>query len=162
MIDPESKRLTETVSSAGSMVLFLMFAVFSLIIITVAASAYKRISDNYDDTFNSAAAVRYVTNKLRAAENAEVLDGGEIMLADSGYKTLIYERGGVLYERLFSDGQEVIADGGEAVFGAEGYSVKMLENGLISVSAAGAGGNVFTAYCRIGDGGGAGEDEKSD
>lgn len=162
MNNPESKRLTETVSSAGSMVLFLMFAAFSLIIITVAASAYKRISDNYDDTFNSAAAVRYVTNKLRASENAEILDGGEILLADTGYKTLIYERGGVLYERLFPDGQEVIADGGEAVFGAEGYSVKQVENGLISISAMSGNGNVFTAYCRIGDGGGAGEDKKPD
>ncbi|MDE5860487.1 MAG: DUF4860 domain-containing protein [Oscillospiraceae bacterium] len=161
MNSAESKRLTETVSSAGSMVLFLMFAVFSLIIITVAASAYKRISDNYDDTFNSAAAVRYVTNKLRACESAEIFEDGSIVLADQGFMTVIYERDDVLYERLFAVGQEAAAEGGEAVFGVRNYSVKNLGDGLISISALGGGGDVFTAYCRIGDGGEAGEYEKS-
>lgn len=161
MNSAESKRLTETVSSAGSMVLFLMFAVFSLIIITVAASAYKRISDNYDDAFNSAAAVRYVTNKLRACESAEILADGGIVLSDSGFTTIVYERGGVLYERLFGRDAEVLAEGGEAVFEVKDYSVKNLGNGLLSVSARGGGGDVFTAYCRIGNGGGAGENEES-
>ena len=149
----ESKRLTDTISSAGSMVLFLLFAVCCLIIIAVAASAYKRISENYDDTFNSAAAVRYVTNKLRACESAEVLPGGEIILSEGGYKTIIYESGGTIYERLFPEGQEVSPQGGEAVFDAVGYSVTYYGGGLASVSAEGSGGQVFTAYCRIPDGG---------
>ncbi|MCH5194430.1 MAG: hypothetical protein J1F11_10745 [Oscillospiraceae bacterium] len=148
-----SKQLTETISSAGSMVLFLIFTVSCLIIISVAASAYGRISENYDDTFNSAAAVRYVTNKLRSCESAEVLQNGDIILYFSGYKTIIYERGGILYERLFPDAAEVTAEGGEAVFHAENYSAELYGNGLISVSASGGGGDLFTAYCRVPDGG---------
>ena len=148
-----SRQLTDTVSSAGSMVLFLIFTVCCLIIITVAASAYGRISENYDDTFNSAAAVRYVTNKLRSCEGAEILPGGDIILYFTGYKTIIYERSGVLYERLFPAAAEVTAEGGEAVFRAENYRAELYGNGLAAVSASGDGGSVFTAYCRIPDGG---------
>ena len=135
------------------MVLFLLFAVCCLIIIAVAASAYRRISENYDDTFNSAAAVRYVTNKLRACESAEVLPGGEIIISDHGYKTIIYESGGTVYERLFAEGQTISPEGGEAVFSTNGYSVTNYGGGLISVSAEGSGGEIFTAYCRIPNGG---------
>ena len=154
-----SRQLTDTVSSAGSMVLFLIFTVCCLIIITVAASAYGRISENYEDTFNSAAAVRYVTNKLRSCESAEVLTNGDIILYFSGYKTIIYERGGTLYERLFPAGAEVSAEGGEAVFRAENYSAEYYGNGLISVSASGDKGDLFTAYCNITNIGGTGYEE---
>ena len=149
-----SRQLTDTVSSAGSMVLFLIFTVSCLIIISVAASAYGRISENYEDTFNSAAAVRYVTNKLRSCESAEVSARGDIILYFSGYKTIIYERSGVLYERLFPEAAEVSPEGGEAVFRAENYSAEYYGNGLISISASGGSGDNFTAYCRVSDTGG--------
>ncbi|MCH5348773.1 MAG: DUF4860 domain-containing protein [Oscillospiraceae bacterium] len=149
-----SRQLTDTVSSAGSMVLFLIFTVCCLIIITVAASAYGRISENYEDTFNSAAAVRYVTNKLRSCEGAEVLPDGDIVLYFSGYKTIIYERDGMLYERLFPAGAEVSPEGGEAVFRAENYSAMLFGSDMISVSASGNSGDIFTAYCHIPDIGG--------
>ncbi len=148
----DSKRFSDTISAAGSMTLFLLFAVCCLIIIAVAASAYERISVNYEDTFNGAAAVRYVTNKLRACDSAAVAGGDVIVLFDEGYKTIIYERDGVIYERLFPDGSEVVPDGGEAVFRAEGYSVKEYGSGLISISAEGDGGRVFKAYCRLPEG----------
>lgn len=148
----DTKRLAETVSTAGSMVLFLIFTVCSLVIITAAASAYRRITDNYDDTFNSAAAVRYTANKLRACNGAEFLTDG-IVLENSGYKTVIYARGGVLYESLFAEGTEPRAEGGEAVFRAEGFSVSDCGNGLAVISANAANGGVFTVYCRLPDGG---------
>ncbi|MCM1328956.1 MAG: DUF4860 domain-containing protein [Ruminococcus sp.] len=155
----DSRQLSETVSAAGSMVLFLIFTVCCLVIITVAATAYKRISENYDDTFNSAAAVRYVTNKLRSCDGAEILAENEILLENYGSQTLIYARDGVLYERLFPEGSEVSAEGGEPVFNAENFTVSAAE-GLVKISAAGADGREFAAYCRV-PGGGA-EVEKSD
>lgn len=145
----DTKRLSETVSAAGSMVLFLIFTVCCLVIITVAATAYKRISENYDNTFNSAAAVRYVTNKLRSCDSAEITDNGDILLESVGFKTLIYERDGVLYERLFSADSKAVPEGGEAVFRAEGFEVEDCGGGLAKISAAGADGEKFTAYCRI-------------
>lgn len=149
----DSKRLTDTVSSAGSMVLFLFFAVCCLIIIAVAASAYERISSNYDDTFNSAAAVRYVTNRLRACESAEIRDNNVMILSDSGFRTVIYENNGTVYERLVPDGREITLDGGEAVFRAEGFSISDCGGGMISISAEGSGGRIFRTYCRIPEGG---------
>ena len=145
----DPKRLSDTISSAGSMTLFLLFAVCCLIIISAAASAYGRISSNYEDTFNSAAAVKYVTNKLRASSGAEIPDSGKLILYGDGYKTVIYENGGTIYERLFPDGREISFDGGEAVFRAEGFSVSEIGEGLISVSAVGSDGEVFKTCCRV-------------
>ncbi len=149
----DSRRFSDTISSAGSMTLFLLFAVCCLIIIAAAASAYSRISSNYEDTFNSAAAVRYVTNKLRACQSAEIAGENVIILSDEGYKTVIYEKDGTIYERLVPDGREVSAEDGEAVFRADGYTVTDCGSGLVSISAEGDGGRVFTAYCRIPEGG---------
>ena len=151
----DTKRLSETVSAAGSMVLFLIFTVCCLVIITVAATAYKRISENYDNTFNSAAAVRYVTNKLRSCDSAEITAGGDILLESSDSKTLIYQRDGVLYARRFSLGSEAVPEGGEAVFSAEGFEVEDCGGGLAKISSTGAEGENFTAYCRISNGGAA-------
>lgn len=152
----DTKGLAETVSTAGSMALFLIFTVCSLVIITAAASAYRRITDNYDDTFSSAAAVRYTANKLRASGGAELLTDG-VVLENSGYKTVIYARDGVLYESLFAEGTEPRAEGGEAVFRAEGFSVTDCGNGIAVISAKSANGGVFTVYCRVPSGGDSGE-----
>ncbi len=145
----DTKRLSETVSAAGSLVLFLIFTVCCLVIITVAATAYKRISENYDNTFNSAAAVRYVTNKLRSCDRSEITENGDILLESDGSKTLIYERDGVLYERLFASDREAVPEGGEAVFSAKNFDVEDCGGGLAKISAAGAEGEKFTAYCRV-------------
>ncbi len=147
---PETKRLADTISSAGSMTLFLLFAVCCLIIIAVASSAYGRISENYDDSFNSAAAVRYASNKIRACEEAEVISENSLLLVNSGYKTVIYHKNGMVYERLFSEGQTPVCSGGEEMFRAEDFTVSE-KDGLILVTAS-DGENSFAAYCRGGDG----------
>lgn len=152
---PETKRLSDTISSAGSMTLFLLFAVCCLVIISAAASAYGRVAENYDDSFNSAAAVRYVTNKLRACDSAEILSDGALLLKNTGYSTVIYHKNGTVYERVFGDGQTPVCEGGEEMFSAESFSLTE-ENGLIRVTAE-DGKNSFTAYCAGGDG-----NEKSD
>lgn len=151
---PETKRLSETVSSAASMTLFLLFAVCCLIIIAVAASAYGRINENYENSFNSAAAVRFITNKLRACENAEIVSETEILLANDGYTTVIYHKNGMVYERVFGNGQTPVFEGGEEMFRAESLTVAE-KDGLISITASEAsnGNNSFTAYCRGNKGG---------
>ncbi len=149
---PETKRLAETVSSAANMTLFLLFAVCCLVMITVAASAYSRINENYGSTFNSTAAVRYITNKIRASESAEILSENQLLLENSGYSTLIYQQNGILYERLFPEGDIITAEGGEELFRAEKL---LLQNkgGLISVTVTDSDGRSFEALCRMTDGG---------
>lgn len=143
---PGSGRLAETVSSAASMTLFLIFSVCCLIIIAVAASAYGRISGNYDSTFSSAAAVRYITNKLRACESADIVSESELLLRGDGCVTLIYFDGEAVCERLFAEGDETVSSGGEKMFEAEMLTVENAD-GLIKVTA-GDSGHSFTAYCR--------------
>lgn len=149
MIRPQTRRLAETVSSAAGMTLFLIFAVCCLIMITVAASAYKRIDDSYSEVFNSTAAVRYVSNKLHACESAELISDKELLIKkNSGFSTLIYERDGVLYERLFPEDAEIKAESGEQLFTVGDFSVKM-DGELIAVSVRSENGESFRTLCRI-------------
>ncbi|MGN0675632.1 MAG: DUF4860 domain-containing protein [Oscillospiraceae bacterium] len=149
---PDSKRLAETVSSAASMTLFMLFAVCCLVMTAVAASAYKRINENYDNTFNSAAVVRYITNKLRACESAEVLSETELLLTGDGFKTLIYCRDGELYERAFAEESEISANGGEQLFHVEQFSLTE-KNGLVEISTSDGSGEALKTCCRIENGG---------
>lgn len=149
---PETKRLAEAVSSAANMTLFLLFAVCCLVMITVAASAYSRINENYGNTFNSTAAVRYITNKIRASESVEILAENQLLLENSGYSTLIYQQDGIMYERLFSEDDIITAEGGEELFRAVKLSLRN-KSGLISVTVTDGDGVSFEALCRKADGG---------
>ena len=149
---PETRRRAEIISSAANMTLFLLFAVCCLVMITVAASAYSRINENYGNTFNSTAAVRYITNKIRASESAEILAENQLLLENTGYITLIYQQGGVVYERLFAEGDIVSPEGGEALFQAETLALHN-KNGMISVTVTDENGDSFEAYCRKMSGG---------
>jgi len=150
---PETKRRAEVISSAANMTLFLLFAVCCLVMITVAASAYGRINKNYGNTFNSTAAVRYITNKIRAGEGTEILAENQLLLTNSGYSTLIYQQGGVIYERLFPEGDIITTEGGEELFRAEKLSLRN-NGGLISVTVTDENGESFEAVCRVKNGGG--------
>ncbi len=134
------------------MTLFLLFAVCCLVMITVAASAYSRINENYGNTFNSTAAVRYITNKIRASESAEILAENQLLLNNSGYSTLIYQQSGVIYERLFAEDDIITAEGGEELFSAEKLALSG-RSGLITVSVTDDKGSSFKAVCRTADGG---------
>lgn len=148
MIKPQTRRLAETISSAAGMTLFLFFAVCCLITITVAASAYKRINDSYGEVFNSTAAVRYVSNKLHACESAELISDKELLIKNEGFYALIYERDGILYERLFPEASEIKAESGERLFSVGDFSAE--KNGeLLAISVRSENGEVFRTLCRI-------------
>lgn len=149
---PETKRRAEVISSAANMTLFLLFAVCCLVMITVAASAYGRINENYGNTFNSTAAVRYITNKIRASEDAQILDGNQLLLTNAGYSTLIYQQGDTVYERLFPEGDIITAEGGEELFRASKLSLQD-KGGLISIIVTDENGGRFEAFCRAENGG---------
>ncbi len=149
---PETKRRAEVISSAANMTLFLLFAVCCLVMITVASSAYSRINENYGNTFNSTAAVRYITNKIRASEAVEILAENQLLLENSGYSTLIYQQDGIVYERLFSEGSIITAEGGEVLFSAEKLLLKN-KDGLVFVTITDSRGSSFEAFCRTQNGG---------
>ena len=92
------------------------------------------------------AAVRYITNKMRACGEAEIVSESELLLRDSGYSTLIYQSGGAVYERLFPDGETPVSSGGERLFSAEQLIIEE-DGGLIRITVR-DGDDVFTAFCK--------------
>lgn len=120
-----NKTLSDTVSTVGSMLLFLLFTGCLLMMIAVAAGTYSRISNNFDKTFGSSAALRYLSNKLRSCGDAEITEHGIILRSDS-IADVIYFDGGGLYEKtVMSDGDAEFT-GGDRIFELGGMTVSDL------------------------------------
>lgn len=113
----QHKSLADTVGTIGSMLLFLLFAACMLMIISVAAGTYNRISQNFDNTFGVTASLRYVSNKLKSSESAEVInDGTGLIIKDGEVVSVVYFNNGGLYERSYSSDEGPETEGGEKIF----------------------------------------------
>lgn len=113
----KNKSLGDTISTIGSMLLFLLFTGSLLMMIAVAAGTYSRISTNFDKTFGSSASLRYISNKVKSAESVEIAENGTaLFIATDGMIDIIYFRNGSLYENSVSDSAEPIAEGGTRIF----------------------------------------------
>lgn len=111
-------------NTVAGLLLFLLFAVCSLVIIGSGAGVYSRIQDGHDSTYGSSASIRYITNKIRSGESVEVINGGSgIVLVDGGIQCIIYAENGGLYEKTVSAEAEATADGGNKIFGLDSLSV---------------------------------------
>lgn len=141
------KRLTSSVSSVGSMLLLLIFAVCSLIMIGVGAATYSRISEGSRSSFSSSAAVRYVTNKIRSGDRIVIENGGKGLAVYSGDTVcVIMTDDGGIGERTVSAESYRDYVGGDIIF--EKTSLEVTEdNGMYKVTAA-SDDDVCTVYCR--------------
>ncbi len=125
----QHKSLADTVGTIGSMLLFLLFAACMLVIISIAAGTYNRISRNFDNTFGVTASLRYVSNKLKSAESAEVInDGTALVLKNGEIVSVVYFTNGGLYERSFSADDEPQTEGGEKIFELSSMKIEKLDN----------------------------------
>lgn len=116
MKDHRARSMGDTASAVGSMLLFVLFAVCMLMAVAVAADTYGRIKTGYQQSFGTAASIKYISNKLRAAENVTLLDGGKAAAIESGgMVSVIYCGDGGLYEKNTVTGGELTADGGELI-----------------------------------------------
>ncbi|MBP3855318.1 MAG: hypothetical protein IK990_06895 [Ruminiclostridium sp.] len=141
------KRLANSVSSVGSMVLFLLFAVCSLIMISVGAVTYSRISDSFNGSFNSSAAVRYVTNKIRSGERVVIENDGAGLAVYSGEMVCVImtDDGSVGERNAKAEAyREYVA--GDIIF--PGTTVKIIEEDGFYVITAKSGDNVCMGFCR--------------
>lgn len=127
----KGKNLADTVSTAGSMILFLLFAVCMLIIIATAAGTYSRIRSSFSGTFNTSAALRYVSNKIRSCDECEITEDSIILRSESISCIIWCENGGIYEKSFWEDLPE--RSGGDKVFDAD--SLEVSENGeLYSIS----------------------------
>ena len=111
-------------NTVAGLLLFLLFAVCSLVIIGAGAGVYSRIQEGHESTYGSAASIRYITNKIHSGESVEIINGGSgMVLTDGGIRCIIYAEGGCLYEKTVSADTEPTADGGDMIFSLDKLSI---------------------------------------
>ena len=143
----KSKDLSDTISTIGSMLLFLLFAGCMLLMVAAAAGTYSRISNNFNTTFGTTASLRYVSNKLKSAETAEIIENGSGMILKSGSAMdVIYFRNGGLYEKTVTSDEDAYPDGGEKIFDLSELNVSE-SGGTYKITAA-FGGDRNHTYVR--------------
>ena len=146
------KKLADSVNSVSSMILFLIFAVCSLIIISTAASTYSRISQSCRTTFSSSAAVRYVTNKIRSSDEVTVRqDGAELLMISDSTICVISSGAEGIKELNPVSGDYIDAVEGDLIFPGVSIEIKQQEDGLYMITAASKDGS-FSAFCRSKEG----------
>ncbi len=145
------RRLANSVSAVGSMILFLLFAACSLIMIAVGTCTYARISNNFDGSFSTTAAVRYVTNKIRSGERVEIENHGAGLAVYSGDMVcVIMSDNGDLGERNARAEAYSEYVGGDIIF--PGTVIKITEEDGVYIITAISGTNVCTGHCRSKEG----------
>lgn len=113
----KKKSLSDTISTVGSMLLFLLFAVCMLLIIAVAAGTYSRISNNFDKTFGVSASLRYISNKVKSADNTTVDENGSVLYIKNGDNVdILYFENGALFEKTVSTDNAMDLSGGSEIF----------------------------------------------
>lgn len=141
------RRLANSVSSVGSMMLFLIYAACSLIMIAVGAATYSRISEGFSGTFSSSAAVRYVTNKIRSGDRAVIEnDGNGIAVYSGELVCVIMNDGGNIGERNVRSDSYIDYYGGDVIFPETTISVGE-QDGMFVICAS-SGDEVCVGYCR--------------
>lgn len=144
-----SKNLSDVVGTAGSMLLFSIFTVCMLVMISAAASTYSRIRVGFEQTFSSASSLRYMSNKLKGADCAElILDGHGVAVTNGGLVCVIYCTDGGIYEKSVSVGAALEATGGYRIFEADGLSINE-EGGLYHIEIT-TDGETNSAFVRKG------------
>ena len=128
------KGTTRVLGTAASLLLFLVFAICMIVIIGAGAGIYSRITGSYETTYGSSAAIRYVTNKIRACDSCKIIENGTgIILENDTISTVIYSGSGGIFERSFSAGSEVIPSGGELIVETDSLTVSDI-GGLFEIS----------------------------
>ncbi len=113
----KNNSLTDVISTIGSMTLFLLFTGCLLMMIAVAAGTYDRINAGFDKTFGASASLRYISNKLKSADEVKIENSGKVLYLEGGGITdIIYFDKNALYEKSVSDTDEKTLDGGNKLF----------------------------------------------
>lgn len=128
------KGTSRVLGTAASLLLFLVFAICMIVIIGAGAGIYSRITGGYEATYGSSAAIRYVSNKIRACDNCEIIDDGKgIAVENDSILSVIYLSDGGIYERTLPVGSEITAEGGELIVSANNMSITE-RDGLYEIS----------------------------
>lgn len=124
----KNRSFGDMISTVASMLLFLIFAGCLLMIISIAAGTYNRISNNFDKTFGSSASLRYISNKIKNSESTEIAEEGTAIYLKSGeLMNIIYFENGALYEKSISADEVPSTGDGDKLFDLG--NMKISDNG---------------------------------
>ncbi len=144
-----SKSLADTIGTAGSMLMFLIFTVCMLIIIATAASAYSRIVTGFEQTFGVSAPLKYVSGKIRSAGSVSLIGNGKGLCVDEGgIVCVIYGSAEGIYESNLPSGSVPETSGGELIF--ENAALDIKDNGDMYVISASYAGETSSVSVRKG------------
>ena len=130
----KNRSLGDMISTVGSMLLFLLFAGCLLIMIAVAAATYSRINAGFDKTFGNSASLRYISNKIKSADSAEIAENGTVLyLKSDDILDVIYFQDGALYENNLSADAEPTAECGAQIFALDDLKFSE-QNGLYKIT----------------------------
>ena len=156
-----NERNPHSVNTVFILVVFSLFAVFSLFLILIGAHVYKGIVSDMDTGGQVRASLSYVANKVRAAGSGEAelqtIDNQTVLVLSSktegaSYKTYIYEYNGYLME-LFTRAENGFTQGaGDKITPVSGFS--MAESGReLTLSVNGKGQSRVTLNLCLSEGG---------
>ncbi len=141
----KSKRSRTVIQILCTLSLFLLFAICSLLLISISASNYKGLLGDNNDNFNANTSLRYVSTKLHSYDmtngiNIETISGVKcISLTQSSeneiYNTLIYYHNGYLYELYASKDFDFQPGNGEKLMKVNNFSFDILNNNAIALHA---------------------------
>lgn len=128
------KNAANAANSLGSILLCVMFAVSMLLITAAAIGTYSRLDKNYDGVFGGSAAVKYVGNKIKSADDTKLLSENAVAVYSGGIMSVIYFENGELYEHTDTADTTPQTAGGEPLFSLDNLNIAY-ENGFYGITA---------------------------
>lgn len=138
-----NKRSGLTTTSFFTLVVFGIFALCSLILVTIGGNAYGKIVSNIDDDNNLRATFSYIFNRVRQNDVAgniktEQFDDISALSISStregiSYKTYIYEYGGFIRETYIEKDKPFYMGDGQIIAESHNFSVK-IEKNILTIS----------------------------
>ena len=114
------RSLADTASAVGSMLLFVLFAGCMLLAVAVAADTYGRIKSGYQQSFGTVTSMKYISNRLRSADNVTIFEDGTAAAVEcGGMVSVIYTGADGLYEKNSPPEGLLTADGGDRISGID-------------------------------------------
>ena len=151
----KNKEFTTTLCT---MMLFLIFAVCSLMLVIIGADTYKRILNNLNNNFNSSSAINYINNKIRAYDGNHIeiyeKEGVSILSLSEGdkgskYETIIYYYNGGIYEALKSKSTIFKPNIGEKIFDASDMKFEFFNQKTLTVKVIDKDNTELKSYVNI-------------
>lgn len=138
------------------LVLYGMFAVFSLLLVLIGARVYKGIVSDSENQGSVRSSVSYVANKVRAAPEGvrlESRNGADILVIpesgmDADYETLIYFSDGCLRELFKEADGSFSPDSGEEITALSSFSISRDGESLL-ITSEGINGDIHSMHLSL-------------